>query len=164
VTIPKVNNLAHFEEFKAISQRNRIYKSIAKPIALRIQLILSKCISQKQMTFLMGKDIRDAIETTQEVLHLVKQGHKKDFAKKLEVTKAFDRISWLYLRLILVQVGLSLIMIQWIEACFNSVAYAILINGLMSYSIHPSIGLWQSYPLLQILFLVVIEWLMILIK
>jgi hypothetical protein len=69
------------------------------------------------------------------------EGHKKAFTTKENLTKAFDHISWLYIKLILVQIGFLRKMIQWMETFFHSVVYVVLINGSASNFIHPSMGL-----------------------
>ena len=62
------------------------------------------------------------------------------------------------------QVQFSHSLIVWMEACFNSVVYVALINGIAVDFIHPSRGLRQTFPLFPPLVLLVVEGLNMLIK
>jgi hypothetical protein len=44
----------------------------------------------------------------QEVLHSIKVKNKKALVLKLDLVKAYDRVDWDFLRLVLLQIGLSL--------------------------------------------------------
>ena len=46
---------------------------------------------------------------TQEVLHTVKTKNMSALILKLDLTKAFDRVNWSYLRLLLLQIGVLLV-------------------------------------------------------
>jgi hypothetical protein len=48
---------------------------------------------------------------------------------KLDLKKAYDKVSWQFLRMLLIQIGLKWEVSQWIMACVNSVNMAVLING-----------------------------------
>jgi len=63
--IPKENNLQSFENFRPISLFNLCYKMISKVIANRIKPVLSRELSCNQLGFLKGRQILDAIGTTQ---------------------------------------------------------------------------------------------------
>eukprot|EP00253_Pinus_taeda_P023807 PITA_23807 len=155
--IPKKENPESFEDFRPISLCNSIYKIIAKVIALRIKPILSKHISSKQFGFLNGRQIHEAIGVAQEVLHSVKQQNKKGVVLKIDLSKAFDRINWIYIRLLLTHLGFKVDFISWIMGCITNVSYAILINGATTPFFKGQRGLRQGYPLSPLLFLLVAE-------
>eukprot|EP00253_Pinus_taeda_P001601 PITA_01601 len=155
--IPKKESPESFEDFRPISLCNSIYKIIAKVIALIIKPILSRHISFEQFGFLNGQQIHEAIGVAQEVLHSVKQQNKKGAVLKIDLSKAFDRINWIYIWLLLIHLGFKVDFISWIMGCITNVSYAILINGTTTPFFKGQRGLRQGCPLSPLLFLLVAE-------
>ena len=76
---------------------------------------------------------------------------------KINLSKAFDRVSWIYVRLLLTQLGFNYPFIKWIFACITTASFAFLINGAASPFFHVERGLRQGCPLSPLLFLLVAE-------
>jgi hypothetical protein len=93
----------------------------------------------------------------QEVLHNIKVKNIKAMVLKLDLVKAYDRVDWGFLRLVLLQVGLSLEATDWILGCVTSTNFVVLINGKPTIFFKSSRGLRQGCPLSPLLFLLVIE-------
>lgn len=121
--IPK-DNPTSFDEFRLISICNCIYKITAKVIATRSRSILSVTIFSKQFGFFEEMQIFEAIGTSQEGLHTIKTKKLPTMVIKLDMLKARDRTNWLYLRFILLHVGFSLVVVNWIMACVDSMFFA----------------------------------------
>ena len=60
---------------------------------------------------------------------------------KLDLSKAYDLVSWLYLRLLLIHIGFSLTIIKWIMAYVTITSFVFLINGFAYEFFDPSKGL-----------------------
>jgi hypothetical protein len=73
--------------------------------------------------------IHDAIGTTHECIHSIKQKHLKALLLKLDLQKAFDCVNWDFLRLILIQVGFGPQLTSWILECVSSASIVVLVNG-----------------------------------
>ena len=108
---------------------NLFYKIITKIISKRIRPILSRTLSEEQFSFLKGRQIGDAIGTIQECLYNIKEKKLKDLILKIDFKKTYDCISWDFLRLVLLQCGFGLMMINWIMGSFTSMSFVVLINA-----------------------------------
>ena len=91
-----------FDDFRPISCCNMMYKVIEKVIAQRIKPIPSKVISEEKFGFLHNRQIMDAISLAQEVIHSIKKDKQSVFSLRLDLSKSHDRVSWTFVRLILI--------------------------------------------------------------
>ena len=62
---------------------------------------MSQNISSEQFGFVEGRQIHEAIGVAQEGLHTLKVQKQKGAVIKIDLSKAYDRVSWLYLRMLL---------------------------------------------------------------
>ena len=76
---------------------------------------------------------------------------------KIDLAKAFDKVSWLYIRLLLTHLGFDIAFIRWIMSCFTTVSFSVLINGAASPFFHANRGIRQGFPSSPLLFLLVAE-------
>eukprot|EP00253_Pinus_taeda_P002123 PITA_02123 len=155
--IPKSDSPASFDDFRPISLCNCLYKIISKIIANRIRPILSKHILSEQFAFLEDHQIHEAIDTTQEAIHSIRSHRLKGIILKIDLVKAFDRVNWLYIKMLLIHLGFPLLFTNWIMAIIYTPSYSLLINGFASPFFHVERGLRQGCPLSPLLFLLVME-------
>eukprot|EP00253_Pinus_taeda_P020087 PITA_20087 len=155
--IPKFDTPKSFDDYRPISLCNCLYKIISKTIANRLRPILSRSITPQQFTFLKSRQIHEAIGLAQEAIHSIWSKHLKAILLKIDLSKAFDRVSWLYIKMILIHLGFPHAYISWIMACITSPTFSILINGSASPFFHSERGLRQGCPLSPLLFLLVME-------
>ena len=85
---------------------NLVYKVISKIVALRLKPLPNRAISSQQFGFLKDRKITKPIGITQEVLHSIKSKNSNVLVLKLDLVKAFDRVNWTFLRLLLIQIGI----------------------------------------------------------
>jgi len=112
--IPKIDNPSTFKQFRPISLCNNIYIIITKLTAQRLKYILSTLISAEQFRFLQGLRIHKAIGLAQEIMHSIPTSNHKSITLKVDLSKAFDRVIWLYLKLILIHLVFYHSFITWV--------------------------------------------------
>jgi hypothetical protein len=72
---------------------------------------------------------------------------------KLDMEKAFDRMEWKFLLVVLEKLGFSPIWISWIRTCISTPTFSILLNGNPYGFISPGRRLRQRDPLSYFLFI-----------
>lgn len=98
--IPKVDNPDSIKMFRPISLCNVVYKVISKIIVDRLRPLLTKIVSPFQSSFIPGRTTNDNIIITQEILHTLrsKKGKKGGMIFKIDLEKAYDKVSWKFLQ------------------------------------------------------------------
>ena len=83
---------------------------------------------------------------------------------KVDIAKAFDKLSWRFIRAILEAFSFGPDWVKWIMGLITSSFFAILVNGAPSKCFSPSRGIRQGDPLSPFIFVLVAEGLGRLIK
>lgn len=91
-------------------------------------------------------------------------GQDGEVALKLDISKAYDRVRWDYLRHRMEGMGFSEKWIKWMMLCVTMVSYSISFQGSTIGPIVPSRGLRQGDPLSPYLFLLCVEGLSLSLK
>jgi len=95
--IPKEDQSSTPEKFSPITLCNVIYKIISKFIANRLKLLLPLLISPEQSGYVEGCQILDGIILTHEIIHSLKSNKQGGMLLKIDLSKAFDKLSWTYI-------------------------------------------------------------------
>lgn len=155
--IPKTDHLEEPQGFRPITLYNVIYKIMATIMVNHLKPMLPRLISQEYTNFLKGRQIVDGILTAQEVIHSLKSQKDKGMMIKLDLLKAYDRLSWNYLQGILNTFGLDPKWINWIYSMISTHMFSILLNGAPMKDFNATMGLRQGDPMSLFLLILAAE-------
>ena len=96
-------------------------------MANRIKKILPKIISEHQSAFTKSRLISDNILVAFESLHsMQKHVGKEDYmAIKLDMSKAYDKVEWVYMESVMRRVGFTERWVKLLMLCVKTVSYSI---------------------------------------
>ncbi|GKB50964.1 RNA-directed DNA polymerase, eukaryota, reverse transcriptase zinc-binding domain protein [Tanacetum coccineum] len=128
--VPKIPTLARVSDFRPIACCNVLYKCISKILTSRIKGVLGSLVGENQSAFIEGRQITDNILISQELFKGYNRKQKtKKVSFKIDLQKAYDTISWDFLKEILEMFGFHKTMVNWIMTCINSTKFSINMNG-----------------------------------
>uniref|UniRef100_A0A803QLX3 Reverse transcriptase domain-containing protein n=1 Tax=Cannabis sativa TaxID=3483 RepID=A0A803QLX3_CANSA len=157
--IPKRVQATQFDHFRPISLCNFSYKVISRILTDRLKVVIDRLISPCQSAFMLGRWIAEASIMAQEVLHSIKnkKGKVGALAIKTDMSKAYDRLEWDFIRHVLVANGFSSKVCNLIMQCITTVSFSILLNGAPLAPFNPKRGIRQGDPLSPFIFILCSE-------
>ncbi|KAK3218418.1 hypothetical protein Dsin_012388 [Dipteronia sinensis] len=101
-------------------------------MAIRLKVLLSNLISPNQLAFVPGRLIFDNVLVAFELLHSIgkrNQGKRGFAALKLDMSKAYDRVEWGFLRSVMAKIGFPFRWMDLVHDCISTSTSGFIING-----------------------------------
>ncbi|GJU22982.1 RNA-directed DNA polymerase, eukaryota, reverse transcriptase zinc-binding domain protein [Tanacetum coccineum] len=128
--VPKIPTPDKVSDFRPIACCNVLYKCISKILTNRIKRVLGSLVDENQSAFIGGRQITNNILLSQELFRgYNRKMNKKKVAFKIDLQKAYDTISWEFIKEALVMFGFHEKMVSWIMTCVTTTKFSIIING-----------------------------------
>ncbi|WMV32834.1 hypothetical protein MTR67_026219 [Solanum verrucosum] len=148
VLLPKTEHPNNFSEFRPISLTNFTNKIISKILCLRLAPILPNLIYENQSGFVKGRSISEIIMLAQEITHYIKKPQEGDnVVIKLDMAKAYDRVSWAFTCIAMRTMGFGEVFIDLVWTIMSNNWYSVIVNGSRHGFFHSTRGLKQGDPL-----------------
>lgn len=106
------------------------HKIILRILSSRLASILPHIISEEQAGFIKGRGIHANIALAQDLTHdLHKKGKDENLMIKLDMSKAYDRVSWSFLLHMLRAFGFKETWCDLIYQCISNIHYSVIWDG-----------------------------------
>lgn len=127
--LPKTEDRSRIQNFRPISLLNTLYKVIAKIYANRMKLLLHNWILPSQTGFVPNKCILDNVFLAFEVVEWSLENKQELSVLLLDFEKAYDMVSWTFLRETMRRMGFAERWIQQVISLNLNASAAIIVNG-----------------------------------
>jgi hypothetical protein len=150
--IPKKQDTMEIGDYRPISLVHSFGKLFSKLVANRLRSRLGELVSANQSAFVRGRCLHDNFLLVRQVARKINQQRQTGVLLKLDLTRAFDTMSWGFLQEVLHAMGFGQLFTKWIALLLYTANTRVIVNGVPGRRIQHTRGLRQGDPTLPMLF------------
>jgi hypothetical protein len=129
VLLKKKAQPAEIKDYRPISLIHSFGKLITKCMANRLAPRLDVLVCRNQSAFIKGRCIQDNFRTVRLSCKELHAKRSRCLLLKIDITKTFDTVSWMFLLEVLHHMGFGRCWRNWIFVILGSASTKILLNG-----------------------------------
>ncbi|KAM0855076.1 hypothetical protein ACQ4PT_050021 [Festuca glaucescens] len=127
--IPKRQEAQGIGDYRPISLVHSFSNLFSKLIANRLRGRLGELVNVNQSAFVKGRSLHDNFVLVRQVARRINHRKKTGFLLKLDLSRAFDTISWGFLFEVLRRMGFGERFLKWIALLLCTANTKIVVNG-----------------------------------
>jgi hypothetical protein len=144
-------------DYRPIGLAHSFSKLFSKVLANCLRRRLGDIISPNQSAFVKGRCLHDNFILARQVARRINQRRCPGVLLKLDLSRAFDSISWSFLFEALHHMGFGEIFLKWLSLLLYTANTKVTVNGMPSARIQHARGLRQGDPTSPMLFVAGME-------
>jgi hypothetical protein len=162
--IPKKSDAKELGDYRPISLVHSLAKLFSKVLANRVRPHLANLVSPNQSAFIRGRSLHDNFMLVRQVARRINSKRWPGVLLKLDISRAFDSLSWAFLMEVLRKLGFSERFLRWVALMLYTASTKVLVNGVPGRKIVHGRGLRQGDPISPMFFVMAMEVLSALIR
>jgi hypothetical protein len=157
ILLPKRSDAMTASDYRPISLIHSFAKVVTKLLANRLGPHLLELVAANQSAFVRGRSIHDNFMLVQQSIKSLHKRKVVGLFLKLDISRAFDFVSWAFIIEILIHLGLGPIWHNLISSLMFTSSTQVLLNGSPGDRIAHRRGLCHGDPLSPMLFVMVMD-------